>query len=72
LLSAHAVLAWSHNFCHLYRWGPEPGRSLDAAWSAVEQMLDIDALDYRTLTQCGVTRVMRGEQERGIADSRQR
>jgi adenylate cyclase len=70
LLSAHAVLAWSHNFCHLYRWGPEPGRSLEAAWSAVEHMLDIDALDYRTLTQCGVTRVMRGEQERGIADLR--
>jgi tetratricopeptide (TPR) repeat protein len=70
LLSAYGVLAWSHNFCHLYRWGPEPGRALDAAWSAVEHMLDIDALDCRTLTQCGVTRVMRGEQERGIADLR--
>jgi adenylate cyclase len=33
-------------------------------------MLSIDALDYRTLTQCGVARVMRGEQERGIADLR--
>jgi hypothetical protein len=33
-------------------------------------MLGIDALDYRTLTQCGVTRLMRGEQERGIADLR--
>ena len=32
--------------------------------------LSIDALDYRTLTQCGLTRVMRGEQERAIADSR--
>jgi tetratricopeptide (TPR) repeat protein len=70
LLSAHWVLAWSHNWSHLWRWGPEPEKALDAAWSAVECMLGIDALDYRTLTQCGVTRLMRGEQERGIADLR--
>ena len=70
LLCAHWVLAWSHNWSHLWRWGPEPEKALDAAWSAVERMLSIDALDYRTLTQCGVTRLMRGEQERGIADLR--
>jgi hypothetical protein len=33
-------------------------------------MLGIDALDDRTLTHCGATRVLRGEQERGIADLR--
>lgn len=69
-LSACRTLAWSYHMSHLYRWGPEPEKALDAAWSAVERMLGIDALDYRTLTQCGATRVMRGEQERGIADLR--
>jgi TolB-like protein len=69
-LSAHGVLAWSHCWRHLWRWGPEPEKALDAAWSAVERMLRIDALDYRTLQQCGLVRVMRGEQERGIADLR--
>jgi adenylate cyclase len=53
-----------------WRWGPEPEKALDAAWSAVGRMLGIDALDYRTLTQCGVTRLMRGERQRGIADLR--
>jgi tetratricopeptide (TPR) repeat protein len=33
-------------------------------------MLGIDALDDRTLTHCGATRVLRGELERGIADLR--
>jgi adenylate cyclase len=60
LLSAQGVLAFSHAMCHLWRWGPKPEKALDAAWSAVERMLGIDALDYRTLTNCGVTRVMRG------------
>jgi adenylate cyclase len=69
-LSAHETLAWSHNMRHLYRWGAEPEKALDEAWSAVECMQAIEALDYRTLTQCGLTRVMRGEQERGIADLR--
>jgi tetratricopeptide (TPR) repeat protein len=69
-LSGHRILAWSHGLCHLARWGPEPEKALDAAWSAVEHMLGIDALDDRTLTHCGATRVLRGEQERGIADLR--
>jgi adenylate cyclase len=42
-LSAHWVLAWAHNLCHLLRWGPEPEKALDAAWSAVERMRGIDA-----------------------------
>lgn len=67
-LSAHRVLASAHYFCHLFRWGPEPENAIEAAWSAVERMQGIDALDYRTLQQCGVVRVMRGEQERGIGD----
>src|SRR5271166_2324532 len=69
-LSAHRVLASAHYFCHLFRWGPEPEKALEAAWSAVERMQGIDPLDYRTLQQCGVVRVMRGEQERGIAELR--
>jgi hypothetical protein len=55
-LSGHRILAWSHGLCHLARWGPEPERALDAAWSAVEGMLGIDPLDDRTLTHCGATR----------------
>jgi TolB-like protein len=43
---------------------------IDAAWSAVERMLGIDALDDRTLTHCGATRVMRGAGDGGIADLR--
>jgi tetratricopeptide (TPR) repeat protein len=69
-LAAYNVLAWSHWSCHIYRWGPEPASALDAMWSAVEQMLRIDALDHRTLTICGVLRVLKGEQERGLADLR--
>jgi tetratricopeptide (TPR) repeat protein len=56
--------------CHVYRWGPEPEKALDAAWSAAERMQGIDALDDRTLSVCGLVRVWRGEQERGIADLR--
>ena len=54
--------------CHVYRWGPEPEKALDATWSAAERMQGIDALDDRTLSVCGLVRVWRGEQERGIAD----
>jgi adenylate cyclase len=69
-LPAYWTLAWSYHMSHLYRWGPEPEKALDAAWYTVQRMLSVDALDYRTLTQCGVSRVMRGERERGIADLR--
>jgi adenylate cyclase len=69
-LSAHWVLASSHWARSLWRWGPRPEQALDAAWSAVERMLGIDPLDYRTLQQSGLVRAMRGEQERGIADMR--
>jgi adenylate cyclase len=69
-LSGHRILAWSHGLRHLARWGPEPKKALDAAWSAVERMLGIDTLDDRTLTHRGATRVLRGELERGIADLR--
>ena len=67
-LPAYNVLAWAQWSCHLYRWGPEPAKALAAMWSAVEHMLTIDALDHRTLTICGVLRVMQGEQDRGLAD----
>ena len=69
-LAAYNILAWSHWSCHLYRWGPEPAKALDAMSSAIEQMQRIDALDHRTLTICGVVRVVRGEQERGLVDLR--
>jgi tetratricopeptide (TPR) repeat protein len=69
-LGAHLVVVIAHGFRHLYRWGPQPEKALDAAWSAVERMLRVDALDYRALAQCGIIRVMRGERERGIADLR--
>jgi tetratricopeptide (TPR) repeat protein len=69
-LPAYSVLGWSHHMCHLYRLGPEPDTALDAASSAVQRMLSIDPLDYRTLTQGGTVRVARGEHERGIADLR--
>jgi adenylate cyclase len=69
-LSAHGVLGWAHCWCHLFRWGPEPENALDAAWSTVERMRGIDALDDRTLSLSGLVRVWRGEQERGIADLR--
>jgi adenylate cyclase len=69
-LTAYNVLAWGQWSCHLYRWGPDPAKALDEIWSAAEHMLAIDALDHRTLTICGVLRVMQGEQERGLADLR--
>ena len=69
-LAAYNVLAWSHWSCHLYRWGSEPEKALDAMASAIEQMQRIDALDHRTLTICGVVRVVKGEQERGLVDLR--
>ncbi len=69
-LTAHEVLARAHWICHLMRWGPAPENALDAAWSVVERMMRIDPLDYRTLTQCGIARVARGEPERGIAELR--
>lgn len=69
-LAAYNVLAWSHWSCHLYRWGPHPEAALQAMWSAVEHMLSIDALDHRTLTICGIGRVVRGEPDRGLADLR--
>jgi adenylate cyclase len=67
-LSACWTLGWAYSMCHLYRWGPEPEKGLDAAWSVVERMLIIDSLDDRTLNLCGILRVMRGDRERGIAD----
>jgi adenylate cyclase len=69
-LSAHWILGWAHSMSHLYRWGPEPEKALDAAWSAAERMLNIDPLDDWTLNLCGLVRVMRGDHERGIADLR--
>jgi adenylate cyclase len=69
-LSAYSTLGWAYSMCHLYRWGPEPEKGLDAAWSVVERMLNIDPLDDRTLAQCGIIRVMRGDHTRGIADLR--
>jgi len=69
-LAAYNVLAWSLWSCHLYRWGPEPAKALDAMSSAIEHMQRIDALDHRTLTICGVVRVIKGEQERGLVDLR--
>ena len=69
-LSACWTLGWAYSMCHLYRWGPEPEKGLDAAWSVVERMLNIDPLDDRTLNLCGIVRVMRGDHARGIADLR--
>jgi adenylate cyclase len=69
-LVAHMALGEAYYLCHLNRWGSNPEKALDEAWSVVERMLAIDALDYRTLTLCGVVRVGRGEQDRGIADLR--
>ncbi len=69
-LSAYSTLGWAYSMCHLYRWGPEPEKGLDAAWSVAECMLNIDPLDDRTLAQCGIIRVMRGDHARGIADLR--
>jgi tetratricopeptide (TPR) repeat protein len=69
-LVAHYALGQAHYLCHLYRWGRNPYKALDEAWSVAERMLAIDALDYRTLTLCGWLRVARGEQKRGIADLR--
>ena len=69
-LAACNVLAWCNWSCHLYRWGPQPEKALDAMTAAVEQMAGINALDYRTLTISGVLRVARGEQDRGLADLR--
>jgi adenylate cyclase len=69
-LTAYNVLAWGQWSCHLYRWGPDPANALGAMWSAVEHMLAIDALDHRTLTNCGMVRVIQGEHERGLADLR--
>lgn len=69
-LLAHSILNASYLMCHLYRWGPDPDQALDLAWSTIEKMMVIDALDDRTLTQSGLTRVMRGENDRGVADLR--
>jgi tetratricopeptide (TPR) repeat protein len=69
-LSACWTLGWAHISCHLWRWGPEPGKALDVGWSAVEKMMGIDLLDYRTLLGAGCVRIMRGDHERGIADLR--
>jgi adenylate cyclase len=69
-LAAYGVLGWAHWSCHLWRWGPEPEKALDAAWAAVERMQGIEPLDDRTLTLQGIVRVSRGEQERAIADLR--
>ncbi len=59
-----------HSLCHLLRWGPEPEKAVDAAWSTVERMQGIDALDYRTLGLSGLVRVWPGDHERGVADLR--
>jgi tetratricopeptide (TPR) repeat protein len=69
-LAAYNVLAWANWSCHLYRWGPEPEKALDAMAAAIDRMAGLDALDHRTLTISGVLRVARGEQERGLADLR--
>jgi TolB-like protein len=69
-LAAYNVLAWASFSCHLYRWGPEPAKALDAISAAVEQMARLNPLDHRTLTISGVLRVVRGEQDRGLADLR--
>ena len=69
-LAAYNVIAWANFSCHLYRWGPEPAKALDAMATAVAHMAAINALDHRTLTISGVLRVIRGEQERGLGDLR--
>ncbi|GEM_PF-3144437 len=69
-LAAYNVLAWSYWSCHLYRWGAEPEKALDAMVSAVDHMSGLNALDHQTLTVSGISRVIRGEQERGLADLR--
>lgn len=69
-LAAYNVLAWAQWSCHLYRWGREPEKALDAMLAAIGRMQGIDALDHRTLTICGVLRVVQGEHERGLADLR--
>ena len=69
-LAAYNVLAWSYWSCHLYRWGTEPEKALDAMVAVVDQMSGLNALDHRTLTVSGISRVIRGEQERGLADLR--
>jgi len=69
-LGAYGELGVCYRNSYLLRWGPEPGKALDAAWSAAERMQSIDALDERTLAHSGHTRVMRGDHERGLADLR--
>jgi adenylate cyclase len=69
-LPAYGWLAWAYWCCHLFRWGAEPEKALDAAWSAVERMQGIDPLDDRTLTLRGLVRVWRGEPECAIGDLR--
>ena len=69
-LSAYNVLAWANFSHHLYRWGPRPAMALDAMESAVQHMATINPIDHRTLTVSGVLRVVRGEQDRGLADLR--
>ena len=69
-LAAHESLAWTHIYRHLFRLGPSPETALEAAWSVIERMMQIDALDYRTLTLCGTLRVRRGELDHGLADLR--
>jgi adenylate cyclase len=69
-LAAYNILAWANWSCHLYRWGPEPNKALEAMNSAVEHMARLNPLDHRTLTISGVLRVVKGEHDRGIADLR--
>ena len=35
-LVAHGALGWAYWGCHLWRWGTEPEKALDAAWSAID------------------------------------
>jgi TolB-like protein len=67
-LSALSTLGFAYRMSHLYRWGDDPNQALDQAWAVSERMMAVDALDERTLIDCGLTRVARGEHERGIAD----
>jgi adenylate cyclase len=69
-LAAYNVIAWANFSCHLYRWGPDPAKALDAMASAVGHMAALNALDHRTLTISGVLRVVHGEHDRGLADLR--
>ena len=56
--------------CHLFHWRPEPEKALDAAWSAAERMLEIDALDDLHASEAYRKRVAVSLACRAVADAR--